>query len=153
MTDFPSVTYCSNTSTSYPWNYWGVQDKVNWLEGYKNQAPLPLSSMAPLLAQMKKEDKIMARLIRYTVTDPDLILADKAPEHSILMSNTVMLNGSDDKSFLMEIAPAIHTKLTDHNVRREAVEYEDKEGKTKKLRPIKISQLDVVIEVLREYKA
>lgn len=100
----------------------------------------------------KKEEKVVARLIRYTVVDADVVLADKAPEHSILMSGTVMLNGSDDKAFLMELSPAISEKLIGHNIQRAKTEYEDKEGKTRTLKPIKIGSVDVVIEVLREYK-
>lgn len=95
--------------------------------------------------------KPMARLIRYTVTDPDHILADKKPESCILMGGTVMLNGTDDKRFLMDLAPKVAEKLEAHNSDRASVEYEDDEGRTKTLKPVKLSQLDVVVEVLKSY--
>ena len=97
------------------------------------------------------ERKPMARLIRYTVVDPEPVLADKVPEFSILLGGTVMLNGTDDKGFLMDLAPKVAERLPAHNAARERVEYEDSEGKPKKLKPIKLSNLDVVVEVLKSY--
>jgi len=45
------------------------------------------------------KEKIVARLIRFTVVDPDPKLADVKPEMCILMEGTAMLNGADDKAF------------------------------------------------------
>jgi len=93
----------------------------------------------------------MARVIRYTVVDPDPVLADKSPELSILLGGTMVLNGTDDKGFLMDLAPKVAERLVIHNPKREEVEYEDKEGKTKKLKAVRLSNLDVIIEVLKSY--
>lgn len=91
------------------------------------------------------------RLIRYTVTDPDPVLANKRPEVCVLMSGTLVLNGIDDKGFLMDLAPKVSEKLVTHNQVREEVEYEDAEGRTKRLKPVRLGQLDVVVEVLKSY--
>ena len=91
------------------------------------------------------------RLLRYTVVDPDQVLADKSPETSILKTGTIAVNGADDKGFLMDLASQLGDLLIAHNVARETIQYEDKEGKTKTLKPIKLSNRDVVIEVLKAY--
>lgn len=101
------------------------------------------------------EEKIVARLIRYTVVDPDPKLADVKPEMCILMEGTAMLNGADDKGFLMELAPKIAVKMEAHNLnltRPEGPIWEDKDGKTHAFKARRLSNFDVVIESLREYK-
>ena len=114
--------------------------------------PVVVSGPSPAIKTPIASGRIhMARLIRYTVTDPDAVLADKAPDLCILMGGTLMLNGTDDKGFLMDLAPKVAEKLDAHNGRRIAVEYEDDEGRTKTLKAVKLSQLDVVVEVLKSY--
>lgn len=111
----------------------------------------PVTTQDVTLLAARTKEKPMARLIRFTVVDPDAVLADKKPEASILLAGTVMLNGTDDKGFLMDLAPRVADRLADHNREREGVEYEDPEGKSKRLKPIKLSQLDVVVEQLKAY--
>lgn len=101
--------------------------------------------------QGEEKGKNMARLIRYTVVDADPILAEKTPEESILTAGVIVLNGTDDRGFVMDLASKLGPTLDEHNTNRVKVEYEDKEGKTKNLKPVKISQLDVVIETLKTY--
>lgn len=101
--------------------------------------------------QCLEEKTIVARLIRYTVADPDKILADKKPERCVLMQGTIMLNGADDRGFLMDLAPKVAEKLEAHNAERIQVIYEDSKGDTRTLKAIKLSNLDVVIEVLKSY--
>ena len=105
---------------------------------------------AQLITQQTKQE-IRMRLLRYTVVDPDQTLADKSPETSILKAGTIAVNGTDDRGFLMDLASQLGDLLISHNVARETIQYEDKEGKTKTLKPIKLSNLDVVIEVLKAY--
>ena len=105
----------------------------------------------PITYQQKETTKPMARLIRYTVVDPNVTLAEKAPELCILDSGLVVLNGTEDRGFLMDLAPKLSEKLEGHNTRRVGVEHEDKDGELHHLKPIKLSQLDVVIEVIKEY--
>lgn len=99
-------------------------------------------------------EKIVARLIRYTVVDPNPKLADVKPEMCILMQGTAMLNGADDKGFLMELAPKIAEKLDAHN---KVLTYpggpvwEDKDGKTHSFKTRRLSNFDVVVETLKVY--
>ena len=95
----------------------------------------------------------MAKLIRYTVVDHDSVLVEEKPDACILLEGRMMLDGTDEKGFLMDLAPQVAEKLTAHNAMREAVEYEDEDGHTKKLKAIRLGQLDVVIEVLKTYAA
>jgi len=87
--------------------------------------------------------------------DPDPKLADVKPEMCILMEGTAMLNGADDKGFLMELAPKIAEKLEAHNntlTNGHFPLWEDKDGKTHSFKARRLSNFDVVIESLREYK-
>ena len=93
------------------------------------------------------------RLVRWTVVDPDHTLASKKPNAGIILQGTTCLNGTDDKGFLMELAPLIAEKLDSHNALRATVEYDDEKGTTKTLKPIRLGQLDVVLEELKKYPA
>jgi len=101
----------------------------------------------------KEEDAMSSgpKLIRYHVVDPDPVLAEKMPDTGVLMSGTTMLNGMDEKGFVMDLAPRVAIKLPAHNEIRQSVEYDDDEGNTKRLKPIRLGQLDVVLEILKAY--
>lgn len=129
----------------------GLQDWAQAKSAASYPAPRTVTSVTTSPPAPERTKTPMARLIRYTVTDPDHVLADKKPEACILMGGTVMLNGADDKGFLMDLAPQVARKLDAHNAERAGVEYEDEEGRTKTLKPVKLSQLDVVVEVLKSY--
>lgn len=153
-----SLSYAEATSTTSPFlltdnNTAGAaaQQHDQTLLNRRLANMFPQTGLAIPIPQRKEAVKIMARLIRYTVVDPDPILADKAPEASILDSGMVMLNGTDDRGFVMDLAPKIAGKLAEHNAAREGVEYEDAEGRTKTLKAIRLGQLDVVVEKVREY--
>lgn len=91
------------------------------------------------------------KLVRYHVVDADPVLAEKLPEAGVVMSGTTMLNGMDEKGFVMDLAPRVAEKLEAHNASRWSVEYDDDEGNTKRLKPIRLGQLDVVLEILKAY--
>lgn len=99
----------------------------------------------------QKEEHPMARLIRYTVVNPNPHLAKQKPELSILTSGTVMLDGVDDKGFLMDLAPRVAELLPAHNQALGDLRWEDPEGKERPFKPVKLSNLDVVIEALKSY--
>ena len=161
--DLPTLSYATNTTTGITGGTWGTTTDF-----YPSQVPLPYAAQgsiqglegvfaqligtAPHQTLTEIKEKIVARLIRYTVVDPDPTIAKERPEFAILMEGTVMLDGTDDKGFLMDLAPKVADRLSDHNTRRTGITYEDSEGKTKNLKAVKLSQLDVVIESLREYK-
>ncbi len=92
------------------------------------------------------------KLVRYTVVDPDQRLAKERPDLCILGHGTWLLNGIDEKGLAMEISEHVGTLLTAHNEKRGTVSYETENGDTKQLRPIRIGQLDVVLETLKEYQ-
>lgn len=158
MAELPSISYSTSTTsapiamnflTTAGTNIGGTL--ADWKFDYT--APfVPCGRVETLASAPQVKERILARLIRFTVVDQNPILADKAPELSIVMEGTQVLNGTDDKGFLMELAPKLAERLIVHNPKRVLVEYEDKDGKTRNLKETKLSNLDVVIEVLREYK-
>ena len=91
------------------------------------------------------------RLLRYTVVDPDARLAKEKPEVCVLLQGMRMLEGSDEKGLIMEVAERVSGLLGSHNTERSLVEYEDEDGKPRKLRPIRLGELDVVLEQLKTY--
>ena len=94
----------------------------------------------------------MARLIRYTVVNPDNTLTKVKPEISILLTGTAMLDGTDDKGFLMELAPKVVALLTEHNEELSKLTWPDpKTGEPRPFRSIRLGQLDVVLEVVKAY--
>jgi len=157
--DTPSVSYVD------PGFHYGITTTsgTSMLEGLR-AAPAnavyqwqPLGNPNVALTQIprpQQEKQPVARLIRFTVVDPDPSRADKAAAHSILMTGTALLNGADDKAFLMDMAATFAEKLVAHNEHRRAIEYdvESEKGLTRRtLKPIKLSNLDVVIETLKTY--
>jgi len=168
----PSVSYISNPTTTSTSGY-GVSggslgnitttglggllgsQQYDWNVYQQQPAMQALQMMAKAVTtsetNQQKEKEIVARLIRYTVVDPDPKLAEQKPENSILMSGTAMLNGQDDKGFLMELAPKIQEKLGAHNTELSGMTWEDKDGKSHTFRGRRLSNLDVVIEVLKSY--
>ena len=97
-------------------------------------------------------DSSMAKLIQYTVVDPDVEYAKKNTGTGIILSGTRLIT-DDERSFLMELAPTISMSagFAEHNAARELTEYEDKDGKTRMFKPVRLGQLDVVIVTLKEY--
>ena len=97
------------------------------------------------------QEKVMARLVRFTVVDPNPQLAKVKPEISILMSGTVMLDGIDDRGFIMDLAPKVAEVLPKHNEELSMLMWENEKGESKPFRPVKLSNLDVVVESLKSY--
>lgn len=93
----------------------------------------------------------MARLVRYTVVDPNPQLAKVSSEISILMSGTVMLDGTDDRGFIMDITPRIAELLPKHNEELSKLSWENEKGETKPFKAVRLSNLDVVVESLKSY--
>lgn len=166
--DLPSMSYSSTTGSSYSLGNTGaLTANLNYLTGtttgtntLHNQI---LQQFQPTTAvitgspgqTISTKEKIVARLIRYVVVDPDPKLADVKPEMCIIMQGTAMLNGADDRGFLMELAPKIAEKLDVHNstlTNGHFPMWEDKDGKTHAFKARRLSNFDVVIESLREYK-
>ena len=98
-----------------------------------------------------KKEKVMARLIRYTVVNPDPQLAKVKPEISILMSGTVMLDGIDDRGFIMDLAPRVAEILPKHNEELLKLSWENEKGESKPFKAVRLSHLDVVVEALKTY--
>lgn len=149
----------ADSVTGGNWNIYSSEATVRQARRLQGVS-IPMASASPIKTTTgtvntpsPQEARIMAKLIRYTVVDPDAVLADKTPEAAILLGGTCMLNGSDEKGFLMDLAPKVAEKLEAHNRHRGTVEYEDEEGRTKTLKPVRLGQLDVVIEVLKAYSA
>ena len=156
--DLMTVSHSSPTTTSSFWYDSASGSPAEWGTGRQGITVVPAKAFETKtptqeIREAKWEEKKMAktRLIRYTVVDPDPILAEHKPEIGILCSGTVMLNGMDDRGFVMDLAPKVNEKLAAHNEQRQAVEYEDEEGRTKKLKPVRLGQLDVVLELLKAY--
>jgi hypothetical protein len=95
--------------------------------------------------------KLMARLIRFTVVDPDLDLMEQHPTACVLLAGQRVFAG-DDRALGMELALEVSEKLKAHNTFRETVTVENDDGTTRKLRPLRIAQLDVVVESLKAYE-
>ena len=94
----------------------------------------------------------MSRLIRYSVVNPDNALTKVKPEISILMTGIAMLDGTDDKGFLMELAPKVTELLAEHNIELQKLTWPDpKTGEPRAFRPVRLGQLDVVLEVVKAY--
>lgn len=133
------------------WNFGGLQQgPPGQVQNPFQASLLPAQTPVPSPRPSDKE-KFKMRLLRYTVVDPDPILADKDQSKTILSSGTVLLNGTDDRGFLMELASKLSNDLSEHNRVRKLIHYEDKDGKEKYLKDIKLSNLDVVIELLKTY--
>ena len=170
-TEMPTISYVPQDSTTnnttrlhnmlysqhtqnqaYPGLVGGPQQGLQGLaQGLLGYAP-GLTQQAIPTQHQQEEKQTMARLIHYVAVDPTPVLADKAPSLCVLMEGTVVLNGTDDRGFLMELAPQLAERLIIHNPRRANIDYEDKDGKTQNLKPIKLSNIDVVIQTLKEYR-
>lgn len=99
-------------------------------------------------AKVAEQKKVTHRFIRYWVIDKDKKLAEESPETCVLDSGETMVVGEDDTGFLLGLE--INEKLLVHNTGRVKIEYQAGD-KTKKLLPIRAGDLDVVIQVLKEY--
>ena len=159
--ELPSMSYTAATGSTYSLGNTGGLAANITTSGALGDVTFSkaLSSMLPMSSQLITgsptqiiQEKIVARLIRYTVVDPDPRLAEQKPEIAILMSGVAMLNGQDDKGFLMELAPTISAKVSEHNLNLQTMGWEDKEGKTHPFKTRRLSSFDVVIEVLKDYK-
>ena len=141
-----TASYVNATTTNWPLivGSSGTQDPMTYHQ---------INQPTQITVSSRQEEIIMAKLIRYTVVDHDPTLVEEKPDACILLEGRVMLDGTDEKGFLMDLAPQVAEKLPAHNAMREAVEYEDEDGHTKKLKAIRLGQLDVVIEVLKTYAA
>ena len=96
--------------------------------------------------------RIMARLFSFTVIDKDPALLERKPEFSIVLrGQTRMTRATDDKTLMLELGPEIAQALEKHNEVRVTVEYEDREGRTRTLKPAVISELDIVVTVIKTY--
>jgi len=94
----------------------------------------------------------MARLFSFTVIDKDPALLERKPEFSIVLrGQTRMTRATDDKTLMLELGPEIAQALEKHNEVRVTVEYEDREGRTRTLKPAVISELDIVVTVIKTY--
>lgn len=116
-----------------------------------NVSPEYTVNVRPAIDLQPKEEKRMARLIRYTVVDPDPLLAEHAPMSAILLTGQRMLKGTDERGLVMELAADVSGLLPAHNAKREAVKYQDEDGDARSLKAVRISQLDVVVEVVKQY--
>lgn len=128
-------------------------DDVKKWDMRRAQLDSPVKYHSILQPDLHKEEAMSSgpKLVRYHVVDADPVLAEKMPDTGVLMSGTTMLNGMDEKGFVMDLAPRVAIKLPAHNEIRQSVEYDDDEGNTKRLKPIRLGQLDVVLEILKAY--
>lgn len=88
------------------------------------------------------------RLISYIVVDPDKTLAEKNPGACILTRDMRLLYNIDDQGFVLDLASELLERLASHNTLREGTSYEVRENGmevTRKLKPIKLSQLEIAI--------
>ena len=143
-----NTTYASNTTSS-------LASPMAWQSSEYIQS-VQNAIRSKVVENIDKRSVYM-RLLRYTVIDPDPILADTHPDHSILLHGILVFAGTDDRGLLMELGPKVEKLLEAHNMFRNAVEYETYIGggnyvQMRKLSPVKLSQLDVVVEVVKEYK-
>mgnify|MGYP001614940259 CR=1 FL=1 len=99
----------------------------------------------------QKESPPMAKLIRYTVVNPNPRLLDVGPESTVLSQGTRLMKG-DEKGFLLDLALELKESLAEHNLELSRLTYEDAEGKPRPFKVVKLSDLDVCIEIIREYK-
>lgn len=151
--DLMGLSYTTSSTLPTTWNMTtnpAAQLTTAALQGVTDLAQavrqgLPASKPEPA------KGRRMTKLVRYTVVDPDPILAEHAPSHGILLTGTSMLNGTDERGFLMDLAPAVAEALELHNAKRAAVEYTDDEGRSRTLKPVRLGQLDVVVEVVKTY--
>ena len=165
----PTISYyvTANNTDQRNTGLFGLQSPFNqqYTTSWQLQTPQNLSyhqhSLQNLnyrqhLPEKEKETLVIStrpvtRLIRYIVVDADPVLAEKAPGTSILTTGMAVLNGTDDRGFVMELASKLTPTLDEHNFNRIKIGYEDKEDKTKYLKAIKMSPLDVIIEVIKSY--
>jgi len=99
-----------------------------------------------------EEKKVMARIIKYTVINPNPYLAKTSPEHVIIASGTTAVSGdgTDYGGFLLELGSKLD--LTSHNAILAGLAYLDKDGDEHKFQPVKLSHLKVKIEVVDTIK-
>lgn len=129
-----------------------VELTSNWgsnVSGIILTAASPIKFIPP--GQKIGEDMSGVQVIRYTVVDPDPILAEKNPEHSFLTTGVIVTKSKDHQKVIMDLAGRLGDALEAHNRNRVSVEYEDKDDKTRRLKPIKLSDLDIILEVIRAY--
>lgn len=173
MDDTPTISYVNTTPTtnSQTWNYMpstttNLGANVDFLApsgpwtglAQQNLAALGgiglgLQAAAQSTSIQKEAKKILAKLIRYTVVNPDQHLIETKPELAILLEGKMVLNGADEKGFLLEIAPKIQVALDTHNLDISTLTYKDKDGKRQPFDKVRISQLDVVVETVKQYTA
>ncbi|SRR5258708_8656335 len=138
------------TTTALPtWQQWqGVCQTVP-LSGLGGLTQLfPYSTLNQIVYTPQEKKEIMARLIHYVVVDSDPVLIERSPQ-SCIVAEGFQVTKDDDKAFIMELGSKFN--LETHNLVRTGIEYEDDEGRTKKLRPIRMGHLDVHIQTIKEY--
>jgi len=148
----PTISYyvATNNTNQQTTGLFDLQNLFNQQNTTSWQLQTPQNLNYQLYLPEKGKETV-TRLIRYTVVDADPVLAEETPGASILKTGMVVLNDTDDRGFVMELASKLATTLDEHNFNRVKIGYEDKEGKTKYLKAIKMSQLDVIIEVIKSY--
>ena len=156
--DVFSVSYvtptstATNTSTSYRLGSYQVGEPLQQLTAAAFGGLFPPQRVLEAASvPAHKKEIVMARLVRYTVVDPNPQLAKVKPEISILMSGSIMLDGADDRGFIMDLTPRIAELLPKHNEELLKLTWENEKGETKPFKAVRLSNLDVVVESLKSY--
>lgn len=158
MDETPSLSYATTASTPGSWTIGSLNQLSSTLglgaQAQLNKTAAQLNNTAAntYAITYTHQRKIMAKLIRYTVVNPNPLVLEHAPETAILLEGRGMMNGGDEKGFLLEVAPRILSALIEHNHVLNGLTYRDEDGKTQTFPPIKIAQLDVVVETVKSYE-
>lgn len=115
--------------------------------GFVEQAKI---EQAKKEAEEVKEKGVV--IIRYTIVDPNKVLADKKPESVVLKQGLMARPKWDERSFLMEMGGEIRDLLEGHNGIRTEIQYENDKGDLVFLKEAKLADLDVVVEVIKQYE-
>ena len=97
------------------------------------------------------EPREKMQLVHYVVLDRTPEVLEAGAEEGILLTGDALIAGSDQTAVLLELSHRLGVVLEKHNQRRSRLTTNNAQGAPQPLKPLRIGQLEVVLQVVKTW--